>query len=362
MEGEWRSSDFFNKDSRFMVPHPHRSSNLGIHEPSDFYPGTYYTDYFKNLSGYNCFVDLRDVEINGYRNAEELSPIRPSLPDLYNQDALYILSQKNDYYSHMVYLQLSEPSDRDAEIIRRAMYGYSTDLILVMEIVCTRSSLELLSIKQAYRMTYISLLEHDFATRANGSLKEILSAILNSRIYAGERFDTRRAMCDAKILYEAVTSCKFIDQKSIISILSKRNVDEMRVILSSFKHLFGQEFIKFLKNNYKCDEFGIQLRAVIRCIQSPEKHFAKQLRTAMETGDAPEVLIRTVVTRTGIDIKEIDGAFSVKTGMSLESLIKKEFNCSYESSLGWVCDGLISLLKNSKRKTVAVTILGFHET
>ncbi|KAL0908553.1 hypothetical protein M5K25_023053 [Dendrobium thyrsiflorum] len=152
---------------------------------------------------------------------------------------------------------------------------------------------------------------------------------------SGERFDTSMALCDAKVLYEAVTSSKFIDHNSIISIMNLRNIDQIKTILSSFKHLFGHEFIKFLKY-YNSGEFGIQLRAVIRCIQFPEKHFAKQLRRAMVTGDSQEVLIRTLVTRSGIDIKNIDSAFSEKTGWSLESLIRNEFNCSsHENSLGW---------------------------
>ncbi|PKU74899.1 Annexin D6 [Dendrobium catenatum] len=104
--------------------------------------------------------------------------------------------------------------------------------------------------------------------------------------------------------------------------------------------------MKFLKY-YNSGEFGIQLRAVIRCIQFPEKHFEKQLRRAMVTGDSQEVLIRTLVTRSGIDIKNIDRVFSEKTGWSLEGLIRNEFNCSsHENSLGWVRDALISLLKN----------------
>ncbi|KAL0908556.1 hypothetical protein M5K25_023057 [Dendrobium thyrsiflorum] len=76
--------------------------------------------------------------------------------------------------------------------------------------------------------------------------------------------------------------------------------------------------------------------SLIKTIQSPEKHFAKQLRRAMVTGDSQEVLIRMLVTRSGIDIKNIDSAFSEKTGWSLESLIRNEFNCSsHENSLGW---------------------------
>ncbi|KAL0908548.1 hypothetical protein M5K25_023047 [Dendrobium thyrsiflorum] len=346
MEGGWRSSDSFSEISRFMPSGQYLYSNLGLHEPSQFHPGTFPTDFSRTISGNNGSSDQRNVvEINSHRDGGELQLFRPTLRDLYNQEVLYTLSQNNDLFSYMVYLQLCEPSDRDAEIIRRAMYANRTDLRLVMEIICTRSSLELLSIKQAYRVKYISLLEHDVLTKANGSLKEIISAILNST-YSGERFDTSMALCDAKVLYEAVTSSKFIDHNSIISIMNLRNIDQIKTILSSFKHLFGHEFIKFLKY-YNSGEFGIQLRAVIRCIQFPEKHFAKQLRRAMVTGDSQEVLIRTLVTRSGIDIKNIDSAFSEKTGWSLESLIRNEFNCSsHENSLGWVRDALISLLKN----------------
>lgn len=148
------------------------------------------------------------------------------------------------------------------------------------------------------------------------------------------------AMCDAKTLYEAVGSGRYVDQKSIISILSQRNTSQINVILSSYKQLYGYEFMKFLKKD-KCGEFGQHLRVVIGCIQSPEKQFVKHLQAALKAGNGQEALIRIVVSRSGIDVRQINSAFSAKTGWSLESLISNEFND------GFVRNALIALVKHS---------------
>ena len=105
---------------------------------------------------------------------------------------------------------------------------------------------------------------------------QILVAVLTSSRYSGPSLDTSMAMCDAKTLYEAIACGQYVHQKIIISIPSQRSTNQIKAILSSYKQLYGYEFMKFLKKD-KCGEFGKQLRVVIRCIQSPEKQFAKQL-------------------------------------------------------------------------------------
>lgn len=104
--------------------------------------------------------------------------------------------------------------------------------------------------------------------------------------------------------------------------------------------------MKFLKKE-KCGEFGKSLYAVIKCIQFPEKHFSKQIRISLKNGTARKVIIRTVVTRAGIDVKNINRVFSKKTGWSLESLIRNEFSGSSFSDKHFelVGDFLVALIK-----------------
>lgn len=151
-------------------------------------------------------------------------------------------------------------------------------------------------------------------------------------------------MCDAKTLYEAVGSGRTVDQKTIVSVLSQRNIGQVKAILVSYKQLYGHEFSKSMKQS-KCGQFGIEVRIVVRCMQNPEKFFAKQLR--MRNADAREILIRTVITRSEIDIKDINEAFAAKTGSSLQNLVRREFNNSKDKSNEIAAGILIGLVKRN---------------
>ncbi|KAG1342408.1 putative inactive receptor kinase [Cocos nucifera] len=317
---------------------------------SNFDSGEYSTDR-SFVKGNGASSDPRKVlEILTQRKTDELKLIRQTYRALYNHDLLHVFSLRDNPFSRVAYLHASEPPERDAEIVRGALFARSLDTDTLTEIICTRSSLELSSAKQAYQARYNSNLERDVSSKTIGNLKQILLAILNSNFYDGGRVDTSMAMCDAKTLYEAIESGKYIDQRCIILIISQRSTSQIKAILSSYKHLYGHEFMKFLKKE-KCGDFGRQLRIVIRCIQFPEKHFAKQLQRKLKNGDAREVLIQTVVTRSEIDIKHINSAFATKTGWTLESLIRNEFNSNSCSNTDEVYslagDFLIALLKHS---------------
>ncbi|PON39084.1 Annexin [Trema orientale] len=150
------------------------------------------------------------------------------------------------------------------------------------------------------------------------------------------------AMCDAKTLYEAIESGKAVDEKTIISVLSQRNTGQLRAILDSYKQLYGSEFSRSIKQT-KCGQFGKDLRIAIRCIRNPEKFFAKKLR--MKNADAREILIRIIVTRAEIDIKEINKVFMSKTGSSIENLVKREFDNKKDNNNYMVSGILIRLIR-----------------
>lgn len=73
----------------------------------------------------------------------------------------------------LVLLRVSEPQDRDAEIVRDALFGGRLDLNSVIIVACTRSSLELHAIKQAYRIRYNSDVEQDITLKTQGGFKEV---------------------------------------------------------------------------------------------------------------------------------------------------------------------------------------------
>ncbi|KAE8009160.1 hypothetical protein FH972_005612 [Carpinus fangiana] len=307
----------------------------------------YLHSYFSGNVG--AINNQKLVEIFVYRNSNEFKFIRQTYTALFGQNILHLISttQRNNPFARAAYLRMAEPQERDAEIMRNSLFGGSLNVNTLVEIACSRPSEELQRIKQAYRSRFNSDLEQDVTAKINGGFKEILLAVLKSCRSYGGKVDMSMAMCDAKTLYEAVESGRTVDQKTIISVLSQRNSGQIKAILVSYKQLYGQEFSKFMKQS-KCGQFGKEVGIVIRCIQNPGKFFAKQLMMGMKSADdVREILIRSVITRSEIDVKDIDEAFAAKTGSSVENLVRGEFNRNKDQNGEIVAAILIGLMKRN---------------
>ncbi|KAF5189236.1 Annexin a13 [Thalictrum thalictroides] len=302
------------------------------------------------VTGTDAINQPNFLKILTSRSFEEIKIIRQLYGAIYNQDLLHLLrnTRRKNALSRAAYLRMSEPHERDAEIIRDALYGARVvDLNTLIEVICTRSSLELQSIKQTYHSQYNSDIEQDVTLKAHGGFKEILFAVLKSSRNCDGRVDRSMSMCDAKTLYEAMESGKSVDQKTIISLISQRSSGQFKSILESYKELYGKELSKSLKRT-KCGQFGKDLRVVVRCVQHSEKYFAKKLRGSMNTFDTQETLIRILVTRSGIELKDINNAYRNKTGCSLESFVRREFNkISTEKENALAAEFLVGLLNYS---------------
>ncbi|KAF3324318.1 annexin D7-like protein [Carex littledalei] len=268
------------------------------------------------------------IEMFAKRNLQELNLICRTYSGIYNQDLLGFLLQQNTTFARLAYLRAIEPCNRDADLIKEALFAHTPNINMITEIICTRPSSQIVSLKRAYQAQYNTSIDHDVSNKTNGTMKEVLLAILiSSSNNNGGRINSTMGICDAKTLYEAVESGQHMDQRCILNLIKQRSIEQLKVILGSYKQLYGYEFMKFLKKE-KCGAFGKSLHTVIKCIQFPEKHFSKQIRISLRTGHLQEVLIQTVVTRAGVDIKNINQVFSKKTGWSLESLIRNEFSGS----------------------------------
>ncbi|KAF7842601.1 annexin D2-like [Senna tora] len=302
------------------------------------------------FSGNGALNSQKLVEVMVHRKINEYKVICQTYNAMYGQDLLHTLSslaqRNNNPFARAGYLRMCESHVRDAEIMRKSLMEGSLNLNTLIEVACTRSSYDLICIKHTYRSRYNSDLDREVYTKINGGYKEILLAVLKScRNYNGKA-DTSMAMCDAKTLYEAIESGRTIDQTAILSLISHRNTCQLRSIFSSYKHLYGHEFSRSIKKRPKCGQFGAQLRIAIRCVQFPERFFAKLLR--MKSGDSRELLIRVVICRSGIDLKCIDRVFAAKTGSCMESLVRREFsgfNCRNKVGDMAVSSLLVALIR-----------------
>ncbi|KAG1366492.1 putative metallophosphoesterase 1 [Cocos nucifera] len=132
---------------------------------------------------------VKVVEILVQGNMEELKLVHQTYLALYDRDLLHLLSQKDNPFAVVAYLRASKPPEREIETGRGALLGQSLDANILIEIICTCSSLDPSSVKQLYQAWCNSDLE-----RAVSSKKG--------------RVDMSMAMCEAKTLSEAIESGK----------------------------------------------------------------------------------------------------------------------------------------------------------
>lgn len=88
-----------------------------------------------------------------------------------------------------------------------------------------------------------------------------------------------------------------------------------------------------LKSDPK-DEFLFTLRAVTRCMSTPEKYFEKVIRLAInKLGTDEGALTRVVTTRAEVDLKVIKEIYYKRNSVPLSRAISKDTSGDYEAML-----------------------------
>eukprot|EP01018_Ginkgo_biloba_P011764 Gb_23923 [translate_table: standard] len=274
------------------------------------------------------------IQILARRNAIERKQIRETYAAMYGEDFLKRLQRElQGKIQKCMYLWMHDPADRDAVIARDAFENWSTKYRALTEIFCSRKSSEILLIKQAYFSKFKRNFDDDIASETAGSHQKILVALATAHRSHSKEVDIHIAKCDAKRLYEAREGRVGTDEATMIEILSKRSVPQLRATIVCYKQIYGHDITKAF-NKETSGEFEDALRITVKCLYSPPKYFAKVLHTAIKGQSTDEsVLTRVMVTRAEGDMEEIRKVYRERYQTTLEQAIKEETAGHYRSFL-----------------------------
>lgn len=74
----------------------------------------------------------------------------------------------------VVMLWTLEPAEKDAYLAKESTKMFTKDKWVLVEIACTRSSLEFFRAKQAYQVRYKTSIEEDVAYHTSGGVRKVL--------------------------------------------------------------------------------------------------------------------------------------------------------------------------------------------
>ncbi|KAG4109218.1 hypothetical protein ERO13_1Z049526v2 [Gossypium hirsutum] len=247
------------------------------------------------------------IDILAHRNAAQRNSIRKVYGEAYGEDLLKCLEKElTSDFERAVLLFTLDPAERDAHLANEATKKFTSSNWILMEIACSRSSHELLNVKKAYHARYKKSLEEDVAHHTTGEYRKLLVPLVSAFRYEGEE---------------------------VIRIVSTRSKAQLNATLNHYNTSFGNAINKDLKAD-PSDEFLKLLRAVIKCLTTPEQYFEKVLRQAInKLGSDEWALTRVVTTRAEVDMVRIKEAYQRRNSIPLEQAIAKDTSGDYEKFL-----------------------------
>ncbi|KAF3786364.1 Annexin D8 [Nymphaea thermarum] len=270
------------------------------------------------------------ISVLAHRTAAQRSLIRQLYQQLYGEELIKLVqSELSGHFEKAVSQWILEPYDREAVMANVAIVQKQIDFRVIVEIAASRSSEELLKIKQAYLARYNRALEED-----------LLVGLVSSYRYEGPEVDLNLAKSEAKMLKDAIEG-KAWSHEDLIRIFTTRSKAQLKATVNKYNDEYDKFLTKDLKENPD-DKFLSALRAVIKSIYDPHKYFAKVLRQAIhQKGTDEDALTRVIVTRAEFDLKVIQEEFFKRNSVTLDEAIAKVTSGDYK-------DFILALLGTGK--------------
>ncbi|XP_008455625.2 annexin D2-like isoform X1 [Cucumis melo] len=305
----------------------------------------------KAFQGWGTNEDLI-ISILAHRNAAQRSLIRNNYAETYGEDLLKELEKElSSDFERIVLLWTLEPADRDAFMVNEATKRLTSNNLVLVEVACTRKSIELFKVRQAYQVRFKRSLEEDVAYHTSGDIRKLLVPLITSLRYEGDEVSKTLAKSEAKILHEKIADKEF-NHDEVIRILTTRSKAQLLATLNHYNNDYGNAINKCyqtaelratMSNECACfqdlkddpnDEYLKLLRTTIKSLTFPERHFAKILRLAInKLGTDEWALARVVASRAEIDMERIKEEYYRRNSVPLDRAIAKDTSGDYGKML-----------------------------
>uniref|UniRef100_A0A8C5BH44 Annexin n=1 Tax=Gadus morhua TaxID=8049 RepID=A0A8C5BH44_GADMO len=227
-----------------------------------------------------------------------------------------------------------------ARRLYKSMKGLGTADNTLIRIMIARSEIDMLDIRECFRLRYEKSLYNMIKEDTSGDYKRTLLQLCGGddepTLLPAVDFDPA---ADAQALRKAMKGFG-TDEDIIIDIIARRSNAQRQEIRQTFKSLLGRDLMKDLKS-----ELSKNLeRLVIGLMLTPAEFDAKMMRKAIEgVGTDEHALIEILVTRSNEGIQAMNAAYSSAYKKSLEGDIQSDTS-------GHFCRILTSLVQGGREE------------
>ena len=294
----------------------------------------------KAMKGFGCDKD-KLIYILCQRSNWQRQEIAKAFKTLFGKDLIAELkSELSGNFEDFILALMEPPALFEAGQLHKAMSGIGTKESVLIEIMTTRTNAQIAELKQVYQQKYKNTLEHDIVGDTSSDFQHLLVSLCAGSRDEGHHTDHLKANQDARALHRAGEQKMGTDESKFNAILGNQNFAQLRHMFEEYEKIAKHPLEKAIES-----EFGGNIRdallAVIKCARSRTAFLAELIHNSMKgMGTRDDDLIRLIVTRAEIDLRDIAAAYQHQYKTSLESAIKGDCSGAYK-------DGLIALVKGN---------------
>ena len=192
-----------------------------------------------------------------------------------------IKSETRGNFETLIVALLTPILDFYCKEIKDAMAGIGTDEQVLIEILCTLTNHEIITIKEQYQRLYGKNLESEIVGETSGAFKRLLVSLCTANRDESAGTDPDKAKADATALLRAGELMFGTDESVFNSILCQRNYEQLKLIFREYEVMTGHSFETAIKNEFSGDvKDGFV--AIFRCVNNKAAFFAHQLMKSMK--------------------------------------------------------------------------------
>ena len=231
------------------------------------------------------------------------------------------------------------PEERDAIYLYKAMKGAGTDEETLIEIICSRSNVELQKIIQEYKKIYNQNLEDKVSSDTSGSLKKLLISLLQCKRSENSTPNDVECKKIAELLYKSGEGKLGTDEEVFNKVFALSSPPEIFSINNFYTELTSKSLEDAVKKEFS-GSMKAALKAILESIICPSVYYAKRVKKAVKgLGTKDKMLIRNICSREGINMKEIRESYKKLFGKEMVDDIKGDTSGDYQRILMLLASG-----------------------
>jgi len=339
--GSYQPAGYPSGPSQYPQPSvPTMNNTPSIRPVPSFNPNADAETLRKAMKGFGCNND-KVVAVLCQRSNWQRQEIAKAFKVMYGKDLIHDLkAELHGDFEDLILALLEPPARFDAYQLHKAIAGIGTKESVLIEIMTTRTNAQIHELKHVYQQMYRRSLEQDLIGDTSGHFQRLLVSLCAGGRDESNHTDSLKANQDARQLYRAGEQRLGTDESCFNAILASQNHAQLRLVFEEYQKITKHSIEKAIESEFSSD-IRDGLLAIVKCIRSRPSYFAELLNNSMKGfGTRDTDLIRLVVTRAEIDLRDIRDAYQRMYKTALESAIKGDCSGAYK-------DGLIALVKGN---------------